>query len=234
MGERATPRSPQVRRRPLKSVLLVCAAPLLLLPLLGGCAAQKAERQRTVDFGELLNWLPGTYDDTAQADHDVHQGIRPPHDRVQLVVVAVPAPRLGHHVFYVQEMAADDAQRVMSERFWNFENDEDTGAITQTIYTPKEPIRWRDGQKTPDLFTGIVKDDVDTTIGCKLLWKRVGDHFEGANDPKICHVPGMTRTEMKFQLTADALDISDTETDTSGRVVRGGYYDPYTRFRKTK
>jgi hypothetical protein len=227
----------RARCRTRMSLLLLCGAPLLLGPLLGACAApqaHKAQKQSLASFGELLSWLPGTYDNTVQADHDAQQGIRPPHDRVQLVVVAIPAPRLGHHAFYVQEMAADDADRVMSERFWNFERDEDAGTITQTIYTPKEPVRWRDGQKTPDLFTGIMKDDVDNTIGCKLLWTRVGDHFEGANDPTICHLPGVARTDMKFQLAVDSLNIADTETDASGRVVRGGFYDPYTRFRKTK
>jgi hypothetical protein len=209
-------------------------AALLAAVLLAGCAAQKAHEQHTVDFGELLTWLPGTYDNTLQADHDAQLGIRPPHDRLQLVVVLIPAPRLGHHAFYVQEMAADDAQRVMSERFWDFEKDEDTDAITQTVYTPKEAVRWRDGQKDPDLFTGIVKDDVETTIGCKLLWKKVGDHYEGADDTKICHLPGVARTELKVQLTADTLDIADIETDASGRVVRGAFYDPYTRYRKSK
>jgi hypothetical protein len=209
------------------------AALLAAAALLSGCAAQKLEKQREDDLAELLRWLPGTYDDTGQADRDAQQGIRPPHDRVQLAIVNIPAPRLGHHAYYVQEMAADDPQRVMSERFWSFKIDDEKG-IVQTIYTPKEPVRWRDGQNTPDLFTGITVEDVETSHGCELIWKKVGQQFVASDDPKKCHLPGVAGVEMKFQLAVDSLSIADTETDASGRVVRGGFYDPYTRFRKTK
>jgi CpeT/CpcT family (DUF1001) len=214
----------------LAAIAALLAAAAALLP---GCAAMKLEKQREDDLAELLRWLPGTYVDTAQADSDARQGIRPPHDRVQLAIVNIPAPRLGHHAYYVQEMAADDPQRVMSERFWSFKIDDDKG-IVQTIYTPKEPVRWRDGQNTPDLFTGITVEDVETTPGCELLWKKVDQQFVASDDTKKCHVPGVAGVDMKFQLTVDSLNIADTETDVSGRVVRGGFYDPYTRFRKTK
>jgi hypothetical protein len=212
---------------------LLCGV-LLLGALLGGCAAQKAEKQRQEDLAELLRWLPGTYDNSAQAESDVRHGIHPPHDALQLAVVAIPAPRLGHHAFYVQEMAADNPQRVMSERFWSFKIDEDKGAILQTIYTPKDPVRWRDGQKDPDLFTGIVIDDVQTTAGCELTWKKVEEHYQASDDTKKCHMPGVSRVDLSFHLGLDTLNIADTETDASGRVVRGGYYDPYTRYRKSK
>ena len=215
------------------AALLLGVAVLSGAVLLPGCAAQKLEKQREADMAELLRWLPGTYDDTGQADRDAQQGIRPPHDRVQLAIVNIAAPRLGHHPYYVQEMAADDPQRVMSERFWSFKIDDDEG-IVQTIYTPKEPVRWRDGQNTPDLFTGITIEDVDTAPGCELIWKKVGQQFVANNDPKKCHVPGVAGVDMKFQLAVDSLSIADTETDASGRVVRGGFYDPYTRFRKIK
>jgi CpeT/CpcT family (DUF1001) len=211
------------------AAVAVCGAVLL-----AACAAQKAEKQRDTDLTELLGWLAGTYDNVTQADSDARQGIRPPHDRLQLVVVAIPAVRLGHHAFYVQEMAADNPQRVMSERFWSFKNDEDKRAIIQTIYTPKEPVRWRDGQNNPDVFTGVVIEDVDTTPGCEITWKKVGTTFQGSNDPAKCHVPNVARVEMTFELSVDTLNMADVETDASGRVVHGAYYDRYTRFRKSK
>jgi len=224
-GPRAAPAS--------RAVLLLAVTLLPVAALLPGCAAQKLEKQRDDDLKELTRWLPGAYDDTRQADSDAKQGIRPPHDRVQLAVVRIPAPRLGHNAFYVQEMAADDPQRVMSERFWSFKVDEDKG-IVQTIYTPKEPVRWRDGQNTPDLFTGITVEDVETVPGCELIWKKVDKQFAGTNDPKKCHMPGVAAVDLKYQLTVDSLNIADTETDSGARVVRGGFYDPYTRFSKTR
>ena len=222
------------RAAPVRGAALLLAIALLpAAALLPGCAAQKLEKQRQDDLAELLRWLPGTYNDTGQADRDAQQGVRPPHDRVQLAIVQIPAPRLGHHAYYVQEMAADDPQRVMSERFWSFKIDDEKG-IVQTIYTPKEPVRWRDGQSNPDLFTGITQDDVDATPGCELIWKKVDQQYVASDDPKKCHMPGVADVDMKLQLAVDSLNIADTETDARGRVVRGGFYDPYTRYNKTK
>lgn len=98
------------------AVAVVAAAAALL----GGCAANPA-KQSEADLTKLLSWLPGTYDNTAQADEDVRRGVRPPHDRIRLVIVRVYAPRLGKHVLYVQEMDPDDPNRVMSEHMLTFE-----------------------------------------------------------------------------------------------------------------
>jgi CpeT/CpcT family (DUF1001) len=191
---------------------LAAATALAALGLLGACADQSKLRES--ELTQLLDWLPGSYDNTAQADSEAQRGVRP-HDRIALIIVKVYTPRLGHHVFYVQEMAADDPRRVMSERMFSFKVDEKRG-IVETVYTFTEPLRWRDGQRNIELFTSVVTEDVHS-VGCELLWKKSGEQFIAGYDPKLCHNSGGPAPgESVAELTADSL-------------VLAGY-----RFRKTR
>jgi len=183
---------------------LASATALAALGLLGACADQTKLRES--ELTQLLDWLPGRYDNTAQADSDPQRGVQP-HDRIALIIVKVYTPRLGHHVFYVQEMAADDPRRVMSERMFSFQVDEKRG-ILETVYTFAEPRRWRDGQEHPELFTGVVVEDVQSVPGCELAWKKVGEQFTATQDPKLCRDSATAAGAPAAELTADSLALA--------------------------
>jgi hypothetical protein len=199
------------------------------LGLLGACADQTKLRES--ELTQLLGWLPGRYDNTTQADSDAQRGLQPPHDRIALIIVKVYTPRLGHHVFYVQEMAADDPRRVMSERLFSFKVDEKRG-ILESVYTFAEPLRWRDGQRNIELFTSVVTEDVQSVPGCELGWRKAGEQFIASYDPKLCHnTGGAAPGESAAQLSADSLSLADT-----ARAARpGGRADEaYYSFRKAR
>jgi hypothetical protein len=199
------------------------------LGLLGACADQTKLRES--ELTQLLGWLPGRYDNTAQADSDAQRGVQPPHDRIALIIVKVYTPRLGHHVFYVQEMAADDPRRVMSERMFSFKVDEKRG-ILESVYTFAEPLRWRDGQRNIELFTSVVTEDVQSVPGCELGWRKAGEQFIASYDPKLCHnTGGAAPGESAARLSADSLSLADT-----ARAARtGGRPDEaYYTFRKAR
>jgi hypothetical protein len=187
----------------------LAAVTLLLCALAGGgCADQ--QRQREGDLAELLAWLPGRYDNVAQAERDAKNGVHPAHEKIVIIIIPVQTPRLGHHVFYAQEMAADNAQRVMSERMFSFDIDEDRGIIG-LMYNFVEPRRWRDGEQNPQIFTGVMAEDV-VPVGCELIWKRSGEHFTANHDPKHCHRAGGADTGgPEATLTAEALTLSGFE-----------------------
>jgi hypothetical protein len=168
------------------AALALIAATAPALGLLGGCASQEKLRQR--ELTQLLAWLPGRYESGLQVD-SARRSLEPPHERIALVIVRVYTPRLGHHVLFAQETAADDPRRVMSERMWGFKVDEKRG-ILETVYTFKEPLRWRDGQEHLELFTGVVADDVVAVPGCELAWKKAGEEFTATQDPKLCRDAG--------------------------------------------
>ena len=181
------------------------------LGLLGACASQEKLRER--ELTELLAWLPGYYESGLQVD-STRRSLEPPHERIALVIVRVYTPRLGHHVLFAQETAADDPRRVMSQRMWSFRVDDKRG-IVETVYTFREPVRWREGLQNRELFTGVVADDVRSSPGCELAWKKAGEEFTATQDRKLCH-----------DASRDAPRSAELIGDT---LVLGEY-----RFRKTR
>jgi hypothetical protein len=91
---------------------------LALLSGLSLLACTSQEKLQETQLTELLGWMPGTYD--GRAPTTVQSGVIMPHGPITMVVAKVYAPRLGHHVFYAQEMAADDPLRVLSQRMFSF------------------------------------------------------------------------------------------------------------------
>jgi hypothetical protein len=152
------------------------------LLLLGGCTDQTKVHEG--ELTELLAVFPGHYDNTAQVEADTRVHAHPPHDAVALTITHVYTPRLGHHVYYAQETAADDPRRVFSQKMYSFAVDEKRG-IVETLYELAEPVRWRDGQQNKELFTGMVMEDVQPEA-CQLLWKKNDAGFVATHDPKVC------------------------------------------------
>jgi CpeT/CpcT family (DUF1001) len=171
-------------RNALAALALIAAtATAPALGLLDGCASQEKLRERNLT--QLLAWLPGQYESGLQVD-GARRSLEPPHERIALVIVRVYTPRLGHHVLVAQETAADDPRRVMSQRMWSFKVDDKRG-IVETVYTFRDPLRWREGLQNPELFTGVVADDVRSSPGCELAWTKTGEEFTATQDRKLCH-----------------------------------------------
>jgi len=158
------------------------AALALAMLLLPGCTDQTKVHE--AELSELLAVLPGHYDNTAQVEADTRNHVNGPHDAVALTITHVFTPRLGHHVYYAQESAADDARRVFSQKMYSFAVDEKRG-IVETLYEFVEPLRWRDGQQNKDMFTSLVIDDVQPEA-CQLLWKKKDEGFVATHDAKAC------------------------------------------------
>ena len=152
------------------------------LLLLCGCTDQTKVQEG--EMTQLLAVFPGQYDNTAQVEADMRAHAHPPHDAIALTITHVYTPRLGHHVYYAQEAAADDPRRVFSQKMYSFTVDDKRG-IVETLYALAEPLRWRDGQLNKDLFTGMVMEDVQPEA-CQLLWKSKDSGFVATHDPKVC------------------------------------------------
>jgi CpeT/CpcT family (DUF1001) len=176
------------------------AATATVLAVLCACATQ--EKQDKGELLALLAVLPGTYDNTAQSEADVRNGVRPVHDAVTLTITHVETPRLGHYVYYVQETAADEPNRVLSQRMFSFKVDEKRG-IVETLYELNEPLRWRDGQRDKELFTSMMTTDVQAE-GCQLFWKKKDNGFVATHDPKACPTGGI-----EAEFSAGVLTIGD-------------------------
>jgi len=188
---------------------LACAAALGAV----GCASGPPKATEA-DLTLMLTMLPGRYDNSAQAEADTRTGAHPAHEAVALLIVHVYTPRLGHHVYYAQELAANDPRRVLWAKMYSFELDEKRG-IVETLYEFVEPGRWRDGAQNKDLFTAVQMEDVQPEL-CQLLWTKKADAFVAAHDQKACPDGGAAAAPL-MELTAGALSAGDYRLVRKGR-----------------
>jgi hypothetical protein len=150
------------------------------------------------------------------------------------MIAPVQAPLVGDHVFYVQEMAADDPRRVLAQRLYvlNGVPKREQAVLTQLDFS--EPARWRDGHINRDLFRGLLTQDLRVRAGCDLLWTRKGKGFTatvGSGCRAASRTTGETlRVEQRMELDADMLSVFEQHRDAAGVLVYGGETDPFYRF----
>lgn len=189
---------------------LACVAALTA----AGCASGPPKATES-DLTTMLTLLPGRYDNAAQAEADLRAGAHPAQAAVALLILHVYTPRLGHYVYYAQESAADNPRRILGQKMYSFELDEKRG-IVETLYEFVEPGRWRDGAQSKELFTAVQTEDVQPEL-CQLIWKRQGEGFVAAHDPKACPEGGGAAALPQAELTAGALSSGDLKFVRKGR-----------------
>jgi hypothetical protein len=223
---------------------------------LSGCAAARRQQENEADLARISGWLPGTYDNSQQVKSDLAQGIRPAHDAVELDVVVVDSIAVGRSAFYLQESAVDDPMRVFSQRVVTFSLGP-KGDIVQTVNTLVDPLRWRNGQREPDVFESMTPRDFKPATGCEITWKRevkegdkdkklskeealrAAEHatFIGTNDFKHCEmtssaIMGLVNMELRGKLSANEIDLAEVQYDQEDKPIPGAVADPVYRFRR--
>jgi len=212
------------------ALLLAAAAAL------AACVSEaREEKKPDIQLAQIARWLPGTYNNNAQHDADVHAG-KTPHEALAITIVPIDSPIMGLHTFYLQESAADDPLRIMRQEILTFEVN-DRGLLRESVATLVDPRRWRDGPSNPALLTALVAEDLVPQNGCDLFWKRTPDGFIGINDPARCHMPTHTAelaatTQLVAELKSTELNLSQQSYESSGALLEGRHDDPLYRFHK--
>jgi hypothetical protein len=201
--------------------------------LLSGCAAAGKSRVAEADLVQLLQWLPGSYDNRAQVAAD-RRAAREAHAPLTLDIVSVDSLLLGDHVFYERQPTDDELRSIVGQRLVSFSvvNHE----IVQTVWAFTEPRRWRSGVSHPELFTSLQQPDVKHLVGCALIWKSEDGKFTATGDRQKCHTPapqadGAVFIEARAELSADELALSDRGADAEAEPGHGRD-DDFIRFRR--
>jgi hypothetical protein len=202
---------------------------VLVAALLLAVAAFAKPRKDEVFLDQLATLLGGSYDNLAQSRADAE------HPALRLMIVPVQAPLVGDHVFYVQEMAADDLRRVLAQRLYvlNVIPRKEQAVLTQLDFN--EPVRWRDGHKNRDLFRSMLVQDLRARPGCDLLWQRDGAGFKAELMGNACRASSRStgetvRVEQRMQLGSETLGLFEQHRDAAGAIVYGVAADPWYRY----
>lgn len=215
---------------------LLAMAVSLLAWLPAGAAKPKPEE---VMLAQLAESLAGSYDNIAQSRSSSD------HPALRLMVVPVNAPRVGDNVFYVQEMAADDARRVLAQRLYvlNAVPKREQAILTQLDFL--EPDRWRDGHLKRELFIALMMQDLRVRAGCDLLWTRKPAEKVAGKATKTNAFVATTGTgcraasrdtgetlkiEQRMELDSERLAMSEKQRDANGVLVSADLPDPFFRF----
>jgi hypothetical protein len=202
-----------------------------LIPASHAIAGEKPEAV----LQDLVQMFPGHYDNTAQVQAEGARAASTPHEAVVLDIVPIESIMVGENVFYVQESVAGEPNRVLGQKIVMFgvvKKD-----VVQTEYALIEPHRWRDGHLNPDLFKGLMVQDLRTNKGCSLRWKPEGGKLVGANDPRTCHARavgagGVTSVLVRAELGPAEYSIAEQVYDKAGHLAQAHQDDPFYRFRK--
>ena len=83
----------------------------------------------------------------------------------------------------------------------------------------------------------LVLDDLTPMSGCDIFWTRGPEGFVGANEPLRCHTAShaseaAARTDLRVELTATELSLSERSYDANGALMQGRADEPFFRLRK--
>ena len=204
------------------------AAAVAGLVLAAACLAAGSKKKEELFLSQLITVLPGSYDNLAQSRADAD------HPALRLIIAPVEAPLVGEHVYYVQEMAANDVRRVLAQSLYvvNSVPKKEQATLTQLEF--KEPSRWRDGHLNRDLFRGMLVEDLRARPGCDMLFERDGNGFKaavGSGCRASARDTGETlRVEQRMQLGTEVLAIFEQHRDAAGTLVFGAAADPWFRY----
>lgn len=160
----------------------------LLIALFSAPVSAESLEQR---FAAFVAWWPGTYDNGAQ----VRAGDTAPVP-TRLHVRAVNVPAFGDHVVYAEWQALDNPDRVLRQRFYSFEIDEERAAARLNLHIfPPDPDfvgRTRGAHLDPARVENLTPADMVPLPGCDVYFTWTGEQFEGAMDKGACafKVPG--------------------------------------------
>lgn len=206
---------------------------LMLSAALGGCAGTAARLR--VQMLELQAVLPGEYGTGAQHDADVAAGTDPAHPALRLTIVTAAAPLVGDAVLYVEERDAAEQRRLFGQQVWVLLPGPGE-AITQLVYVPAEPSRWRGAASSPDLLRQMLPEDLTQLAGCEVVWKRGADGGYAADgDAAHCRVAagngvGLWQQRTQWRVNRQGVQRAQHWTDASGAAVGTRYAEPFERF----
>ena len=212
---------------------------LLLIPLVFLCVMNAAAKNLDDDLRLMMQWFEGRFDNFQQTVEEKDAKAEFPHERIHSIFARVKLPQFGENVFYVQQYLDGNPTKIYRQRLYVFTPNKKEKAVELKIYTFDDEKKYVDANLDNAKFAGLTMQNLATTSGCEVFWRRDGEKFLGTMKPNACQVvskrSGKTLiiTDDLF-LTKDEIWINDQAKDDQGNYVFGNKSGVHHKLKKVR
>jgi CpeT/CpcT family (DUF1001) len=191
------------------------------------------------DLRLMMQWFEGRFDNFQQTVEEKDSKAEFPHERIHSIFSRVKLPQFGENIFYVQQYLDGDPTKIYRQRLYVFTPNKKEKAIELKIYTFDDEKKYVDANLDNAKFADLTMQNLATTAGCEVFWRRDGDKFLGTMKPNACKVvskrSGKTLiiTDDLF-LTKDEIWINDQAKDEQGNYVFGNKSGVHHKLKKVR
>ena len=168
--------------------LLLCSMPTLGAPELAADSSPTVAELRTV-VDTLRLWVHGRYDNTRQFEHDIDSGVDDDMVHRQSFQFITPAtvPALDGYVVFQQSSSdgSDEPERIGRLGLLRFFVDEASGSVRLREYRFKEPDRFKNAHRNPQILSTLTLADLAWDEGCDFYLRA---------EPRVSTIRGPIRT----------------------------------------
>jgi CpeT/CpcT family (DUF1001) len=194
------------------------------------------------DFQRFISWFGGEWNNNEQvwqqqvdikakpADAKSTDKATPEADEkithTHHIFAPVVAPKIGSHVFYVQQSLNGDLSKAYRQRVYRFTQDTTENAIKLEIFTPLDEKAFFDAHKRPEMFADVDLTKLRAAPGCEVFWRyeAATKSYAGTMKPNACSFVSQ-RYGGKRIFISDTLKLTENEIwiNDQARDEQGGY-----------
>ena len=188
--------------------------------------ATVADTQLSLDLQEMLFLFEGEFDNFGQAYKEKEDKAPEPHEHIHSIFKKVELPSIGKNIFYVMQYFDGDPKKIYRQRMYSFTENKIENSIELTIYSFKVDSLYYNAHTKPEKLSQITFENLTTTAGCNVFWKKTNGEFIGYMKDKACNFISKRSGKKIFitdslKLNKKEIWICDQATDEEGKYVFG-------------
>lgn len=168
----------------------------------------------------------GEFDNFQQVFKQKEDKVANVQEHIHSIFKKVSLPQIGNCVYYVLQYSDGDSTKIYRQRLYNFTINKIAEAIQLTIYSFKNDGAYYYSHVRPFQLEKISLENLTTTDGCEVYWKKQGEKFIGFMTDKACNLISKRSGKKVFitdslVLTKDEIWIRDEAYDEQRNYVFG-------------
>ena len=184
------------------------------------------------DFTRFVSWFGGEWNNNEQIwQQKIDVAKLPggksddPISHTHHIFAPVVAPKLGSHVYYIQQHLDADLSKSYRQRIYRMTADEKEQAIKLEIFTLPDEKTFFNAHLKPELFATLEERTLTSTPGCEVYWRFDASRREYVGTMKENACSFVSKRSGKRIIVSDTLKLTDSEIwiNDQARDEQGAY-----------